>query len=40
MPLKLILFSGFAGVTVFIGGLLANMFDHHIKDSPVKSQLS
>jgi ZIP family zinc transporter len=39
MPLKLILFSGFAGATVFIGGLLANMFDHHIKDSPVKSQL-
>lgn len=39
MLFKLILFSGFAGVTVFIGGLLANLFDHHIKDSPVKYQV-
>ncbi|MGO2562176.1 ZIP family metal transporter [Psychrobacter sp.] len=39
MPFELILFSGFAGATVFIGGVLANIFDHHIKDSPFKSQL-
>ncbi len=39
MLFKLILFSGFAGITVFIGGLLANLFDHHIKDSPIKYQI-
>ena len=39
MLFKLILFSGFAGATVFIGGLLANLFDHHIKDSPIKYQI-
>lgn len=39
MLLKLILFSGFAGVTVFIGGLLANLFNHHVKDSPVKYEI-
>ena len=39
MPLQLILFSGFAGATVFIGGLLANLFDHHVKDSPVKYEI-
>ena len=26
---KIILFSGFAGITVFIGGILANYFNHH-----------
>lgn len=39
MLFKLILFSGFAGATVFIGGLLANLFDHHVKESPVKHQV-
>ncbi|WP_201554326.1 ZIP family metal transporter [Psychrobacter sp. 72-O-c] len=39
MLFKLILFSGFAGATVFIGGLLANLFDHHIKESPVKYEV-
>ena len=34
--LQIILFSGFAGATIFIGALLANFFDHHIKDTPVK----
>lgn len=33
------MFSGFAGVTVFIGGLLANYFNHHIKESPVKYEI-
>lgn len=40
MLLKLILFSGFAGVTVFFGGLLANYFNHHVKDSPVKYEIT
>ena len=40
MLLELILFSGFAGVTVFIGGLLANYFNHHVKDSPVKYEIT
>lgn len=39
MVFKLILFSGFAGVTVFIGGLLANLFEHHIKDGLVKREI-
>lgn len=37
---KLILFSGFAGVTVFIGGLLANYFNHHVKESPIKYEIT
>lgn len=37
---KLILFSGFAGVTVFIGELLANYFNHHVKESPVKYEVT
>ncbi|BAX81281.1 ZIP family metal transporter [Labilibaculum antarcticum] len=36
---KIILFSGFAGVTVFIGGLLAICFKHHIKESPIKYEI-
>lgn len=40
MLTQLILFSGLAGVTVFLGGLLANYFDHHIKESPVKYQIT
>ena len=39
MPTKLIMFSGFAGATVFIGGLLANSFDHHVDESPLKRQI-
>ena len=37
---KILLFSGFAGITVFIGGLLANYFNHHIKESPVKYEIT
>ena len=33
---KLLFYSGFAGVTVFLGGLLANIFNHHVKESPIK----
>lgn len=36
MLTELILYSGFAGITVICGGLLANLFNHHVKDSPVK----
>ncbi|WP_435979702.1 ZIP family metal transporter [Psychrobacter sp. DM4] len=35
----LIVFSGFAGITVFVGGLLANLFNHHVKDSPIKYEI-
>jgi ZIP family zinc transporter len=38
--IKLILYSGFAGITVFLGGLLANYFNHHIKESPVKYEVT
>ena len=40
MLFKLIVFSGVAGVTVLIGGLLANYFNHHIKESPVKYEVT
>jgi ZIP family zinc transporter len=40
MLLKLILFSGFAGITVLIGGLLANLFNHHIKETPFKYEIT
>ena len=40
MILKIILFSWFAGITVFIGGLSANYFNHHVKESPVKYEIT
>ncbi len=36
----LILYSGFAGITVFIGGLLAIFFNHHVIESPVKYEIT
>ena len=39
MLLQLILFSGFAGITVFIGGLLANVFEHHLQAGLFKQQV-
>ena len=39
MLTSIILFSGFAGITVFVGGLLAYYFNHHIKESPVKFEI-
>lgn len=39
MLFKLIMFSGFAGITVVIGGVAANYFNHHIKESPVKYEI-
>lgn len=38
--LQLLLFSGFAGVTVLIGGALAHSFNHHVKESPVKYEIT
>ncbi|SEE58465.1 zinc transporter, ZIP family [Tenacibaculum sp. MAR_2010_89] len=40
MLTSIILFSGFAGITVFVGGLLANYFNHHIKESPIKYEIT
>ncbi|WBL22816.1 ZIP family metal transporter [Zunongwangia sp. HRR-M8] len=39
MLTNLILYSGFSGITVFIGALLANIFNHHVKESPVKYEI-
>jgi len=33
---KLLFYSLFAGFTVFLGGILANIFNHHVKESPIK----
>lgn len=40
MLTQLLMFSGFAGITVFIGGLLANAFDHHVKETPIKYEIT
>ena len=37
---ELILYSSFAGVTVLLGGILANYFNHHIKERPVKYEIT
>ena len=39
MLTTIILYSGFAGITVFIGAILANYFNHHIKETPVKYEI-
>jgi ZIP family zinc transporter len=40
MLFQIILFSSFAGITVFLGGLCARYFNHHIKESPVKYEIT
>ena len=40
MLTSIILYSGFAGITIFIGGLLANYFNHHIQETPVKYEIT
>lgn len=40
MNLSLILYGVFAGITVFIGGILANLFNHHSIKSPIKQEIS
>ncbi len=37
---QLLLYSGFAGITVFLGGLLANYFNNHVKESPLKYEIT
>lgn len=39
MILKLVLYSSLAGITVFIGALLARAFNHQVKESPVKTEI-
>lgn len=36
MLFQVVLFSLFSGITVFIGGVFANIFNHHADNSPVK----
>ncbi|WP_420576072.1 ZIP family metal transporter [Ekhidna sp.] len=38
--INLLIFSGLAGVTVIAGGILANVFDHHLDESPIKYEIS
>ncbi len=40
MLAELILFCGISGFMVFIGGLLANYFNHHMTESPVKYEIT
>ncbi len=40
MILQILIIAGFAGITVFLGGILANLFKHHVKDSPVKFEIA
>lgn len=36
----MLLLSGFAGITVFIGGVLAWLFNHHVAETPVKYEIT
>lgn len=40
MLINLIVFAIIAGITIMMGGLLANYFNHHIKESPVKYEIT
>ena len=40
MLTSILIYSGFAGITVFIGGILGNYFDHHSKESPIKYEIT
>ncbi|GGZ19983.1 divalent cation transporter [Echinicola pacifica] len=37
---QIILYAGFSGITVFIGGLLGKGFSHHIKEPQVKEKIT
>ncbi len=39
IPSELLLYGGFAGATVFIGGLLANSFNHHVREGLLKQEI-
>ncbi len=36
---ELIIYAGVSGSTVFIGAILANYFNHHVKESPLKYEI-
>lgn len=40
MLTQIILYSGFAGITVFIGGLFAYYFNNNVKESQLKQEIS
>jgi ZIP family zinc transporter len=40
MLTSILIYSGFAGITVFIGGILAKFFNHHVKESPIKFEVT
>ncbi len=40
MLLDLIIYGGISGVTVFLGGLLANFFNHHIGEGVLKKEIT
>ncbi|MBT3175271.1 MAG: divalent cation transporter [Lentimicrobiaceae bacterium] len=40
MLLDLVLFSGFAGITVFLGGLLANYFNHKVTEKHIRYKIT
>jgi ZIP family zinc transporter len=37
---EIILYSAFSGITVLLGGILAHVFNHHVKESPVKYEIT
>ncbi|MFI2743582.1 ZIP family metal transporter [Zhouia sp. PK063] len=37
--IQIILFAGFSGMTIIIGAVLANTFEHHIKESKLKDTI-
>jgi ZIP family zinc transporter len=37
---KIIIFAGFAGATVFIGGLFSLWFNHHLKEGALKTEIN
>lgn len=39
MLIDIIIFASFAGITVFLGGLLAKFFNHHAPNSPIKYEI-
>ena len=36
---QIVIYALFSGITVFIGGLVANVFEHHIKEGAVKQAI-
>ena len=40
MLIEIVFYAGFAGITVFIGGLLALLFNHQIQKSSVKYEIT